>query len=136
MCLISCSSQENKSIDFKNTSWGTIYEEDILGDYLEMYFTDENVYYYGGALGITKLEYRIINGVFSTRFGPDSKFIERSEISIIDDTLYLNEIGGKRNVKNIRIKENTIKDLIEGNIQESSFREYFDERLLKAIGKE
>lgn len=135
MCLVNCSSQENKSIDFKNTSWGTIYDEDILGDYLEMYFTDENVYYFEGALGVTELEYKIKNGVFSTRINTDSKFIERSEISIIDDTLYLNEIGGNRNVKNIRIKENTIKDLIEGNINESSFREYFDERLLKAIGK-
>ena len=135
ICLFNCSSKDSGSINLNNTSWGTIYDKDILGDYIELYFTEENVYYFEGALGLTKLEYKIENGVFSTRFSPDSSFTKRSEIRLKKDTLYLKEIGGIRKVENIIIKNNTIKDLIEGDIDESSFRRYFDERLLQAIKK-
>ena len=118
------------NIDIKESSWGTVYDKEKFNDYLEVYFSDDKIYYYSN-MGLSSSFYKIEEGVFYTKVSESSDFEKKSNIIIKEDSIYFSDAGDSKLVM-FRIKDTvSLKSFVNELIDENSFKKEFNKRLLK-----
>lgn len=124
----SCVSQSNQ-IQVLEGSWAPVVDKMIMEEYIEVYYTDSEVFYYESGLGMTSGDYKVNNGRFSTKMKTSSSFKEKSNVSIKNDTLIFDL--DKISVKYYRVNGTGLGDFLDGKIDEETFIEAFENRLKK-----
>jgi hypothetical protein len=124
-----CKSQSDESIILSG-SWAPIIEvkqmEGIV-HYIELYFTNGKTYYYESGIGLAFGEYKLKDGKLYTRLNASSDFSFKSEVSIENDSLTF-ELGDKV-IKYYKVNDNSLGDLVEGRIDEKTFKTFYESRL-------
>lgn len=129
--LTSCNSQEARTKNFTG-NWYPKYSEDSVTEYFEMYVEEEKIYYYRPGQGLSLNNYKIENNDYYLVDKITGDLKKRGKISISNDTATIKMKDVDFELVLFKLKDkNRIGDIIKGKIDEDTFKDSFEARLLK-----